>query len=118
MQTLLIRIRVIVLATLAAFAITAVFAAIGFVLWEGGHRVLNGEMTAGSLSAFVFYSVAVSGAVANLSEAVAAFSPGILHPPALKNPSENSCSHVLPVHLRGHAGIVKKLTETFSEGQQ
>jgi hypothetical protein len=52
------------------------------------------------------------------AQAVAAFSPGILHPPALKNPSENSCSHVLPVHLRGHAGIVKKLTETFSEGQQ
>jgi ATP-binding cassette subfamily B protein len=58
---------------LTAYAISIVFSAIGIVLWAGGHRVLKGEMTAGSLSAFVFFSVIVSGAVTSLSEALSAF---------------------------------------------
>lgn len=60
-------------AFLMAYAVSVIFAAIGVVLWAGGHRVLAGDMTAGSLSAFVFYAVIVAGAVTSLSEAFAAF---------------------------------------------
>lgn len=57
-------------AFLAAFVIFFVFGAIGIVLWRGGHQVLAQEITAGDLSAFVFYAVLVSGAVGALSELI------------------------------------------------
>ena len=60
-------------AFLTAFVISMVFSAIGIVLWMGGHRVLAGQITAGDLSAFIFYSVTTAGAVASLSEAMSAF---------------------------------------------
>jgi len=60
-------------AVLTAFVITMVFSAIGIVLWMGGHRVLSGQITAGALSAFIFYAVTVAGAVGSLSEAMSAF---------------------------------------------
>ena len=45
-----------------------VFGAIGVILWTGGHDVLAGRISPGDLSAFVFYSVIVAGAVGAVSE--------------------------------------------------
>jgi ATP-binding cassette, subfamily B, bacterial len=61
-------------AILVAYVIFTVFGAIGLVLWSGGHRVLQGTMTAGDLSAFIFYSAAVAAAVTALSESLTDFS--------------------------------------------
>lgn len=55
-------------AGLTALAITQVFGAIVVVLWFGGRDVLAGRITSGELSAFVFYSVVVAGAVGAISE--------------------------------------------------
>jgi hypothetical protein len=40
------------------------------VLWLGGHDVVNGRISPGDLSAFVFYAVVVAGSVGALSEVV------------------------------------------------
>lgn len=56
---------------LTALVIILVFGAISTVLWLGGHDVLNGTISGGQLSAFVFYSVVVAGAVGAISEVVA-----------------------------------------------
>lgn len=55
-------------AWLTATVILLVFGAVGLILWIGGHQVLAGEMTAGELSAFVFYAVVTASAVGALSE--------------------------------------------------
>ncbi len=55
-------------AWLTAVVILLVFGAVGLILWTGGHKVLAGEMTAGELSAFVFYAVITAGGVGALSE--------------------------------------------------
>src|SRR5690554_7275651 len=55
-------------AWLTGLAMLAVFAAVGIMLWQGGQAVLAGTMTAGELSAFVFYAVLTAGAVATLAE--------------------------------------------------
>ncbi len=60
-------------AFLMAFIIAIVFGAIGVVLWAGGHKVIDGEMTGGELSAFIFYSAMVAGAVTAISEAMSDF---------------------------------------------
>lgn len=57
-------------ALLTAMVISMVFGAIGLVLWAGGHEVLSGELSAGALSSFIFYSVVVASAVGALSEVV------------------------------------------------
>ncbi len=57
-------------AALVATVILLVFGAIGVILWVGGHDVLEGRMSAGQLSAFVFYSVLVASAVAAISEVI------------------------------------------------
>ncbi|MEZ5692129.1 MAG: ABC transporter transmembrane domain-containing protein [Rickettsiales bacterium] len=56
---------------LTAIVIMLVFGAIATVLWLGGHDVLSGDMSGGQLSAFVFYSVIVAGAVGAISEVIA-----------------------------------------------
>lgn len=53
---------------LTAVVILLVFGAVGLVLWMGGHMVLRGEMSAGELSAFVFYAVVTAAGVGALSE--------------------------------------------------
>ncbi len=53
---------------LSMIVIFLAFGAIGVILWVGGHDVLSGRITAGELSAFVFYAVVVAGAVGALSE--------------------------------------------------
>ena len=55
-------------ALLGAIIITLVFGAITVVLWLGGHDVLAGRITAGELSAFVFYATVVASAVGGLSD--------------------------------------------------
>jgi len=53
---------------MVAAVISLVFGAIAFLLWTGGHDVLTGHMSAGELSAFIFYAVVVAGAVGAVSE--------------------------------------------------
>lgn len=55
-------------AWLTGIAMLVVFAAVGIMLWQGGQAVLAGTMSAGELSAFVFYAVLAAGAVATLAE--------------------------------------------------
>ncbi|HRP97914.1 MAG TPA: ABC transporter transmembrane domain-containing protein [Rhodocyclaceae bacterium] len=62
------RARVRTRATLVAVVLLLVFGAISFILWIGGHDVLEGRITAGELSAFVFYAALVAGSVGALSE--------------------------------------------------
>lgn len=50
------RSRARVRASLIAAVIVLVFAGVGIILWVGGHDVLAGNVTAGELSAFVFYA--------------------------------------------------------------
>ena len=62
--------RVSARATLTALVIALVFGAVSTVLWIGGHDVLSGRITAGELSAFVFYAVVVAGSMGALSEVI------------------------------------------------
>lgn len=57
-------------ALLTAIVITLVFGAIITVLWMGGRSVLEGTLSPGSLSAFIFYSVVAAGAVGAISEVI------------------------------------------------
>lgn len=95
-------------AFLTAFVISMVFSAIGIVLWMGGHRVLSGQITAGSLTAFIFYSITTAGAVGSLSEATSAFNQAMGAADRiidlLKRQPELKGSHVIkmpPRHLAG-----------------
>ena len=53
---------------LIAAVIFLVFVAVGIILWIGGHDVLSGRLSAGQLSAFVFYAVIVATSVGAVSE--------------------------------------------------
>lgn len=53
---------------LTAVIISMVFGGIGVVLWIGGHQVLDGNMTSGELTAFVYIAVVCAGTVAALSD--------------------------------------------------
>ena len=55
-------------ATLTAFGIFLVFASIVTVLWIGARSVMDGTMSAGTLSQFLLYAVFAAGALAALSE--------------------------------------------------
>jgi ATP-binding cassette subfamily B protein len=55
-------------AAMTALVMLLVFGAIGVILWLGGRDVVAGRMSAGELSAFVFYAIVVAGAVGALSE--------------------------------------------------
>jgi ATP-binding cassette subfamily B protein len=57
-------------ATLIAAVILLVFGGVGVILWIGGHDVLAGRLSAGELSAFVFYAALVAGAAGAVSEVV------------------------------------------------
>ncbi|TAD92360.1 MAG: ABC transporter, partial [Alphaproteobacteria bacterium] len=62
------RLRIRARALLTACVIFLVFGAISVILWIGGRDVLAGRISAGELSAFVFYAAVVAGAVGALSE--------------------------------------------------
>ncbi len=55
-------------AGLNAVALLLAFSGVAFVLWQGGNAVLEGRLTGGELSAFIFYAVLAAGAVGVLSE--------------------------------------------------
>lgn len=55
-------------AWLVALAMFLTLGSVGVILWIGGHDVLAGRITAGELSAFVFYAVLIAGAVGAISE--------------------------------------------------
>jgi ATP-binding cassette subfamily B protein len=57
-------------ALLIALVMLLAFCAVGVILWIGGHDVLAGRISAGELSAFVFYAVLVAGAVGAVSEVI------------------------------------------------
>jgi ATP-binding cassette subfamily B protein len=60
--------RVRTRATLILVVILFVFGAITFSLWVGGRDVIAGRMSAGELSAFVFYAVLLGTSGATISE--------------------------------------------------
>ena len=55
-------------AMLSAIVIVLAFTGVSIILWIGGHDVLAGKMTAGELSAFIFYAVMVATAVGSIAE--------------------------------------------------
>jgi ATP-binding cassette subfamily B protein len=55
-------------AFLFAAVMLIAFCAIGVILWIGGHDVLAGRMSAGQLSAFVFYAFIVASGAGAISE--------------------------------------------------
>jgi ATP-binding cassette subfamily B protein len=44
------------------------FSAVGIIMWIGGHDVFAGRLSAGELSAFVFYAAIVAGGAGTLAE--------------------------------------------------
>lgn len=57
-------------ASLTAIVILLVFGAIGVILWMGGREVISGGISAGDLSAFIFYAIVVATSVGALSEVI------------------------------------------------
>jgi ATP-binding cassette, subfamily B, bacterial len=55
-------------AALIATVMLIAFCAVGVILWVGGHDVLAGKLTAGELSAFVFYAGVVATGAGTVSE--------------------------------------------------
>ena len=62
--------RVAARAMLTAVVIVLVFGAVSVILWIGGHDVLSGRISAGELSAFVFYAIVVAGSAGAVSEVI------------------------------------------------
>jgi len=60
--------RIATKALLIALVMLAMFGGVGFILWVGSSDVLTGKLSAGNLSAFVFYSAVAAGSVAAVSE--------------------------------------------------
>ena len=55
-------------AALIALVMLIAFSAVGVILWVGGHDVFAGRLTAGELSAFVFYAFVVATGAGTVSE--------------------------------------------------
>ena len=60
--------RVRVKAWLISLVMLIGFCAVGVILWIGGHDVLAGRLSAGELSAFVFYAAVVASGAGTVSE--------------------------------------------------
>jgi ATP-binding cassette, subfamily B, bacterial len=60
--------RIHVKAWLISLVMLIAFCAVGLILWVGGHDVLAGRLTAGELSAFVFYAGIVASGAGTVSE--------------------------------------------------
>ncbi|MGO2580301.1 MAG: ABC transporter transmembrane domain-containing protein [Halomonas sp.] len=95
-------------AWLTGIAMLVVFTAVGLMLWQGGQAVLAGTMSAGELSAFIFYAVLAAGSIATLAEVAgdvqraAGAAERLLElldtPPAIQSPIS---PHALPNPPRG-----------------
>ena len=57
-------------AALVAAVIVLAFGAVGIILWVGGHDVVDGRISPGDLSAFVFYAIIVASAAGTISEVI------------------------------------------------
>ena len=57
-------------AVMTTVVIFIVFSAVGFLLWMGGHDVIAGRISAGDLSAFIFYAVLVASSGGAISETI------------------------------------------------
>ena len=57
-------------ALLTAVVIMLVFGAVGIIMWYGGHDVIAGRLSAGQLSAFIFYAIVVAGSMGAISEVI------------------------------------------------
>jgi len=57
-------------ALLISVVIALIFSGVAVMLWVGGNDVINGEMSAGQLGAFVFYAIIVAGSIATISEVI------------------------------------------------
>ena len=53
------------------------FGAIAGIFWLGGHMVIDGEITAGALTSFFLYTMAVAGAVGSMSSLVGSYNQAI-----------------------------------------
>jgi ATP-binding cassette subfamily B protein len=62
--------RISARAFLTAVVIMLVFGAVGIILWYGGHDVITGALSAGELTAFIFYAVVVAGSMGAISEVI------------------------------------------------
>ena len=60
--------RIRVKAWLISLVMLIGFCAVGVILWFGGHDVIAGRLTAGALSAFVFYAAIVASGAGTVSE--------------------------------------------------
>src|SRR5262245_41939829 len=60
--------RILQKASLIASVMLIAFCAVGIILWVGGHDVFAGRLTAGELSAFVFYAFVVATGAGTVSE--------------------------------------------------
>ncbi len=59
--------RAVARAGLTGAVTFAAFGAIVMVLWEGGRLVLSGDLTAGTLVAFLLYAVTIAGAITSVA---------------------------------------------------
>jgi ATP-binding cassette subfamily B protein len=55
-------------AWLVASVMLIAFSAVGIIMWIGGHDVFAGRMTAGELSAFIFYAAIVAAGAGTVAE--------------------------------------------------
>src|SRR5215210_3072999 len=55
-------------ASLIASVMLIAFSAVGIIMWIGGHDVFAGRLTAGELSAFVFYAAIVASGAGTVAE--------------------------------------------------
>jgi len=62
--------RVKMRAALTAIVIIFAFGSVGIILWLGGKEVIEGNMTGGDLSSFIFFSIIVASSFGALSEVV------------------------------------------------
>ena len=60
--------RVFLRGLMSGFVIFLVIAAVGLIIWLGGRDLLRGAVSAGDLSAFVFYATLVAASVSALSD--------------------------------------------------
>jgi ATP-binding cassette subfamily B protein len=60
--------RILLRGFLTAIIIALAFGGVGFVLWIGAHKVVEGSISPGELSAFVYVAIVCAGAVAALSD--------------------------------------------------
>lgn len=106
-------------AWLTGIAMLVVFAAVGLMLWQGGQAVLDGAMSAGELSAFIFYAVLAAGAIATLAEVAgdvqraAGAAERLLElldtQPAIQSPAH---PHLLPVPSQGEI-VLENVSFTY-----